>query len=60
MEKEIYILTEQVKHLKSMIEWMVEAHGHSVTTDYTADSSQWTLKDYVIENMIEYDKIQTI
>ena len=57
METEIHVLTEQVKYLKSMIEWMVEAHGESVTTEYTVDSSPWKLKDYVEENMIEFNKI---
>jgi len=47
MEEKIDVLTEQVEYLKSMIEWMVEAHGESVTTEYTGDSSPWKLKDYV-------------
>ena len=57
METEIYVLEEQVKHLKSMIEWLVEAHGESITTEYTGDSSPWKLKDYVEEFMEEFNKI---
>ena len=57
METEINVLTEQVNHLKSMIEWIVEAHGESITTKYTSDSSPWKLKDYVKECMLEFDKI---
>lgn len=56
--KEIYVLEDQVKYLKSMIEWMVEAHGDSVTTDYTADSNPWKLKDYVEECMLEFKKME--
>jgi len=57
METEICVLTEQVKYLKSMIEWMVEAHGESITTEYTGDSSPWKLKEYVEESMLEFNKI---
>lgn len=57
METENHILIEQTKFLKSMIEWIVEAHGESETIEYTGDSSPWKLKEYVEENMLEFNKI---
>ena len=57
LEIEVQILKEKVEFLKSNIEWLVEAHGNSETTEYTGDGSPWKLKDYVKEQMEEFNKI---
>lgn len=50
------ILKDQIKFLKGGIEWMVEAHGESITEEYT--DSKWTLKSYVSDLLMpEFDKI---
>jgi len=57
LETEVQVLTEQVEFLKSIIEWCVEAHGNSETTEYTGNESPWKLKEYVEEQMEEFNKI---
>lgn len=52
---EHFLLQEQVQHLKSMIEWVVEAHGNSVTTEYTGND--YTLKEYVDQQLLEYEQL---
>lgn len=46
-------LKEEKKHLLGMIEWIAEAHGNSITTEYTIDEKPWKLKDYILENLTE-------
>lgn len=53
LEEENSILKSQRNFLKGMIEWMVEAHGESVTTDYTIPAIPWKLKDYVSTTLKE-------
>ena len=36
-----------------MLEFIIEAHGESITTDYTIDSSEWKLKEYINETFEE-------
>ncbi|WP_329805442.1 hypothetical protein [Flavobacterium facile] len=58
LEYTIYVLEQKNKHLEQMIEWIKEAHGNSVTTEYTGDESPWELKEYIDEQIENYKQIK--
>ena len=41
-----------------MIGWIKEAHGNSITKEYTGDESPWQLKEYIDEQMENYKLIK--
>lgn len=58
LEDCICVLEKRNKHLEEMIDWIKEAHGNSITKDYTADESPWQLKEYIDEQMENYKLIK--
>ena len=58
LEDYIIVLEQKNKHLEEMIGWIKEAHGNSITKEYTADESPWQLKEYIDEQMENYKLIK--
>ena len=58
LEYYIRVLEQKNKHLEEMIGWIKEAHGNSITKEYTADESPWQLKEYIDDQMENYKLIK--
>ena len=58
LEYYIRVLEQKNKHLEEMIDWIKEAHGNSITKEYTANEIPWPLKEYIDEQMENYKLIK--